>query len=152
MAQYGTEAGFEAYCEARGYTMPNGDAAASLYRGSDYVDGTFGNRFMGLPTGGLDQERAWPRTGVPGVADNVVPLRVINASYEAALIELREPGSLSVVTSGSARVVREKVGDLEVQYANPGGNALTDVTPVVTVIEGLLAPLLFKPLPGAMVV
>ncbi|PWJ80638.1 hypothetical protein C7441_112180 [Pseudaminobacter salicylatoxidans] len=152
MAGYGTDDGFQAYADTNGYDVPSGNVTAARNRGSIYIDGTYGDRFMGLPTGGLDQERTWPRIGVPGIADNVVPQRVINASYEAALLELREPGSLSVVTSGSARVVREKVGDLEVQYANPGGDALADATPIVTVIEGLLAPLLVKPIPGALVV
>ncbi len=152
MAGYGTDEGFRAYADANGYDVPSGNVTAARNRGSIYIDGTYGDRFMGFPTGGLDQERAWPRTSVPGIADNVVPHRVINASYEAALIEMREPGGLSVVTSGSARVIREKVGDLEVQYANPSGDALADATPVVTVIEGLLAPLLAKLLPGALVV
>ncbi len=156
MSGYGTDEGFEDYCDANGYAVPNGSVPAARARGSAFVDGAYGDRFTGVPTDGVDQDRAWPRTGATAfgqaILSTLVPKRVEHAAYEAALIEMQTPGSLSAVVTGSARVVREKVGELEVQYANPGADAVADATPVVTAIEGLLAPLLRRPGLGVMVV
>jgi hypothetical protein len=160
MAGYGTDEGFAAYAAANGYTVPTGTVAAARARGSAYIDGTYSLRFPGYPTGGIDQDREWPRTGASdrqgnAIAPDAVPLRVINASYEAALIELTTPGSLAVIVVGSQRVVREKVeGAVEVEYARPtsASSAVLDSTPVVTIIAGMLAPLLRQPEPYALVV
>ncbi|MRX33216.1 DnaT-like ssDNA-binding protein [Aminobacter sp. MDW-2] len=158
MAGYGTNEGFTAYAAAAGYAVPAGDIAAARQRGSTYIDGTYGARFSGLPTGGIEQERAWPRTGATAygnaLADGIIPLRVVNASYEAALLELQSPGSLSAVVSGSSLVKRERVeGAVEVEYAVSDKTDLaTAARPVVTVIDGLLAPLLTAALPGILVV
>lgn len=155
MTPYGTEAGFTEYAAAMGYTVPAGDVLPAIVRGSVYVDGVYGERFTGVQADMMN-DRAWPRIGATiygsTLASDVIPNRVIHAAYEAALAELRAPGSLSIIVSGSARVVREKVGDLEVQYANPGSDAVLDAQPVLTVIEGLLAPLLSRPMPGILVV
>jgi hypothetical protein len=158
MAGYGTNEGFTAYATAAGYTVPAGDIGAARQRGSTYVDGTYGDRFSGLPTGGVEQDRAWPRTGATAygsaLASDVIPVRVVNASYEAALLELQAPGSLSAVVSGSSLVKREKVeGAVEVEYAVSDKTDLaTAARPVVTVIDGMLAPLLTVALPGILVV
>jgi len=40
-----------------------GTIAAARQRGSLFIDGTYGLRFPGTPSGGLDQEREWRRTG-----------------------------------------------------------------------------------------
>lgn len=154
MAGYGSDGGFTAYATAAGYDIPVGSIPAARQRGSTYIDSTYGSRFVGKPTGGLDQEREWPRMGVPGFADNDVPMRVENAAYEAALIELREPGSLSAIISGTSLVKREKVeGAVEVEYAvSDKTDIAAAAQPVVTIIEGMLAPLLRKPMPGILVV
>lgn len=158
MAGYGSDEGFTAYATAAGYVVPAGTISAARQRGSTYIDGTYGARFSGLPTGGVEQERAWPRTGVTAygsaLASGIIPLRVVNASYEAALLELQSPGSLAAVVSGSSLVKREKVeGAVEIEYAVSDKTDLaTAARPVVTVIDGLLAPLLTVALPGILVV
>lgn len=152
MAGYGTDIGFADYAAAAGYDIPSGNVAAARQRGSTYIDGTYGARFLGSPTGGLDQERAWPRTGVPGIAVDQIPQRVINASYEAALIELGEPGALSVTGSAAERIKRLKAGSAEIEYADGSASFSADLSPIATVIEGLLAPLLRLPEPAILVV
>lgn len=149
MAGYGTDEGFAAWAAAAGHTVPAGTVAAARQRGSTYIDGAYGPRFAGTPTAGVDQEREWPRTGATDrfgtvLASTFIPQRVVHASYEAALQELREPGSLSVVGSTALRVKRERVdGAVEVEYHAPGSGSLAaEMTPVITTIEGLLAPLL----------
>lgn len=160
MAGYGSDDGFTAYAAANGYTVPAGSIPAARARGSIYIDGTYGIRFPGTPTGGIDQERAWPRTGATDWYGNVVdastvPASVINASYEAALLELTTPGSLSAVVTGAGRVTMERVeGAVTVQYAAPSGKVdlVCDNTPTSTLIAGILAPLLVPAFLPAVVV
>ncbi|TPN90206.1 DnaT-like ssDNA-binding protein, partial [Mesorhizobium sp. B1-1-5] len=86
MGGYGDDAGFAAYAAAAGYTVPAGTISAARQRGSAYIDGTYGMRFPGQPTGGIGQEREWPRTGATAfgaaLASDLIPQRVIDASYE----------------------------------------------------------------------
>lgn len=149
MAGYGTDEGFLAWMSDHGHDMPviSPSEAVLRQRGSDYVDGTYGPRFPGAPTGGLAQERAWPRTGATiygsTLADTLIPQRVIDASYMAAYIEATNPGSLAAVTDPAKRVKRQKVGTIEREFFEPGeGGAGASSAPVSSVIEGLLAPLL----------
>lgn len=150
MAGYGTDAEAQAYWTAAGYTVPDGNVTAARQRGSVYVDGTYGWRFPGQPTGGADQDRAWPRTGATDVYGNaigtdVIPQAVVNASYEAALLELQSAGSLSSVVSNAGRVTMERVeGAVTVQYASPGAGAdiVSDNTPISTLIAGILYPII----------
>ena len=63
--------------------------------------------------------------------------QVMYAILEAARRELVAPGSLMPDIVGTERVLREKVGDLEVQYAD--AKEPEDARPRVPVIDGLLA-------------
>lgn len=147
MAGYGDDAGFTAYATAAGYTVPAGTIAAARQRGSAYIDAVYGDRFTGSPTGGIDQERAWPRTGATAfcsaLASDLIPLRVVNASYEAAYLELQRPGSLAVIVDPSKRVKRQKIDTIEREFFEPGdGAGGASAAPVSSLIDGLLAPLL----------
>ena len=163
MAGYGTDEGFAAWLSANGYALPVGAPSAAVLRrrGSVYIDAAYGARFVGRPTDGFAQERQWPRTGamVHGqtIPDNVVPNAVVNASYEAAYQEAVSPGSLTAVGSTAARVKREKVeGAVEVEYQSTFGSKTLaeDMTPIITTIDGLLAPYLGPSgaIPGILVV
>lgn len=164
MAGYGTNEGFTAYAEAAGYVIPGGttDAQknAARQRGALFID-RYEPRFSGSRAGGYVQERAWPRTGASTyygepVPSDVVPVAIVNASYEAAFLELTNPGSLSPVVTGSATVKREKVGSLEVEYATSTSTDIADIiamaTPVVTAIEGMLWLFMCPVIPGILVV
>ncbi|MGR9477005.1 DnaT-like ssDNA-binding protein [Rhizobium leguminosarum] len=164
MAGYGSNAAFTAYADAAGYVFPDGTSdgriTAARQRGSLVID-RYEARFSGTRTGGFAQERAWPRTGATtyygeAIPSDVVPVAIENASYEAAFLELTNPGSLSPVVTGSATVKREKIGQLEVEYSTSSSISVDDMvamaTPVVTVIEGLLWPFLCPILPGIAVV
>ncbi|MDX0449106.1 hypothetical protein GOC61_17220 [Sinorhizobium medicae] len=164
MAGYGTNDGFTAYATEAGYVFPDGttDAQkdAARQRGSLAVD-RYEPQFSGRRTGGYAQERAWPRTGATtyygeAIPSNEIPVAIVNASYEAAFLELTNPGSLSPVVTGSQTVKREKIGQLEVEYSSSSSTDIDDVvalaTPVVTTIEGLLWPFLTPVWPGALVV
>ncbi|MBY8918818.1 hypothetical protein KUG85_04750 [Nitratireductor sp. L1-7-SE] len=148
MAGYGTDQGFQDWATENGYTVPSGTVAAARQRGSAYIDAVYGDRFFGQPAGGIDQERAWPRVGATdkwgnAIASDVVPLRVVNASYHATLQEMETPGSLEPVVVAAERVKREKVGPLETEYMDgSAGDAVTSATPLLASVEGLLEPLL----------
>lgn len=100
---YGSVSGADAYHLARGHTAWTGSTAtklAALIRASAYIDATYGQRFVGIPVSIFSHAVAWPRSGAvvhcTAVPEDLTPSAVINAAYEAALIELTAPGSLSV--------------------------------------------------------
>lgn len=149
MAGYGTDDGFTAWLTANGYTLAVSAPSKAVLRerGSVYIDGAYGDRFPGRPTGGLAQERAWPRTGATvygsTLASDLVPQRVIDASYMAAYLDATQPGALAVLVDPAKRVKRQKVDTIEREFFEPGANGAAIVAaPVSTVIEGLLAPLI----------
>lgn len=151
MAGYGDDSGFAAWLADNGHSLPEGSLSSAVLRqrGSAYIDGVYGSRFPGVPTDGVAQERAWPRTGATAygseIASDTIPTAVVQASYAAALYEAENPGGLSAATSGAAAVKREKVGPLEVEYAASSGDVLADATIRLAVVEGLLSPLFRRP-------
>ncbi|MQX45781.1 DnaT-like ssDNA-binding protein [Sinorhizobium medicae] len=164
MAGYGTNDGFTAYATEAGYVFPDGTTddqkTAARQRGFLVID-RYEPKFSGRRSGGYTQERAWPRTGATtyygeAIPSSEIPVAIVNASYEAAFLELTNPGSLSPVVTGSQTVKREKIGQLEVEYSSSSSTDIEDVvalaTPVVTTIEGLLWPFLTPVWPGALVV
>src|SRR5690606_12854128 len=119
MAGYGTDEAFATWASDNGYSVPDDLTAAVLrQRGSEYIDGIYGNRFPGTRTDGYAQERAWPRADAvlcsgETVPDDVIPDAVIKASYHAAYAEAVTPGSLSTsYTPGTAKVLT-KVDKIE---------------------------------------
>lgn len=156
MAGYGTDDGFTDWLEANGYSLPDAAPAPAVLRqrGSTYIDGLYGPRFSGSPVEGAAQDREWPRTDATdryGNALNGVPQRVIDASYYAAYAEALSPGSLSTTyTPGTAKVLTEVKGikwEVVGDASKPGS-----MIPVISAVEGLLAPFLVQPVPGIMVV
>lgn len=134
---YGTPEGLEAYAAMSGRTLPaDANLEAALYNASLYIDGLYWDDFCGKPA---SMDAAFPREG-----STVVPQRIINATYEAALLWLADAGSLSVGGSAGGQVIREKVDVIEVQYASPTGDFIESGTPRYSVIEGLLRPLLCR--------
>lgn len=159
MAGYGDDAQFTTWMTDNGRTLPAGAPSVAVLRqrGSAYIDGLYsgvagsrvGIRFMGAPTEGYLQERAWPRIGVlvgnQVIPSDVIPLAVVHASFEAAFAEATNPGSLSATTTASQRVTRERVeGAVDVQYADPGSDTALDATPIFTAVYGLLKPFLIN--------
>jgi len=155
MAGYGTDELFAAWLATNGYALPAGAAASAILRqrGSDYIDNLYGPRFSGSPTDGFDQERAWPRTGATAHCSEIpittIPAAIPRASYYAAYQEATSPGSLSVAVTGSARVKRKKIGQLEKEFFEGSGDTVLDATPLLSSVEGLLAPYLRQGMLGA---
>lgn len=147
MAGYGTDEGFNTWLTENGYELPDDAPAPAVLRqrGSTFIDALYGSRFTGQPTQGALQERAWPRVcayayGAP-IASDVIPDAVVRASYHAALVETSSTGgSLSISIPGSIK--RDKVGDVETEYADATGAFVGGDDVPVSILDGLLAPLL----------
>lgn len=151
MAGYGSDAAFAAWLTANGYTLPVGAPTAAVLRqrGSAYLDGTYGPRLAcSAPTGGIDQDRAWPRTGhfVGGVeiGPDVIPVKWVEASYRAAYLVATVPGFGSSTVNPMQRVKRQKADVLEREFFDSGaveigsgGLAVVDAE-----IDGLVGPYL----------
>ncbi|MBB3452300.1 hypothetical protein FHT86_000556 [Rhizobium sp. BK313] len=160
---YGTLDAADIYFADRGITVwaaaGEDERAAALLRGSQVVDGLYERRFPGLRAGGYDQVLSWPRKAAvtangESIPEDVVPLPITYAAYEAAAVELAESGSLSPVVIAAQAVRREKVGPLETEYVVAGSPAdiIAAVRPVMTILDGLLYPFLRPVLPGILVV
>ena len=170
MAIYGTLIDADTYHAARGNSAwaagTEANRTAALVRATAYIDGRYRHQFAtgrwqsmfpGTKTDGRAQELEWPRTNATNyegnaIPDDEVPAEVEQATYEAALRELASPGSLSPDFVPAEQVTKEKVGPIEVQYAEPKGHAPT--RPVIPAIDEIIAPVLMTPyrLPGAVVV
>lgn len=145
---YATIAEADAWHVARVNTAWAGADAlkeGALRRATGWIDATYGSRFVGRPVYPRVQALAWPRVGVTDadgydVPSDAIPVEIKRATMEAALRELVAPGSLAPDYVSSTAVVREKVGPLEVEYRNSSG--ASSVRPVLTVVDGILAPLL----------
>lgn len=149
MSGYGSDAGFNTWLASWGYSLPIGAPTEAVLRqrGSMYIDGVYGGQFPGEPTGGLSQERAWPRTDAQdmygnAIDPNTVPERVIEASYYAAFQEASAPGSLAASYTPGANKVLTQVNKIKWEIAGSGDTVSTGMATVYTAIEGLLLPLL----------
>jgi len=153
MDAYGTIEGFFEYCETMGYDVgdlepsPADPVDAILVRGSVYIDGKYRAQFIGKKTGGRAQDREWPRTGATDAENNPipsdeVPAEIERATYEAALREHENPGSLVPDYVAAERVKSETVGPLSVTYVDSTVMSAADAWPVIGVIDMILAPLL----------
>lgn len=147
MSGYGSDEGFNAWIAENGYTLPDGAPSAAVLRerGSVTIDALYGGRFVGEPTGGVEQERAWPRTGAfamgVAIAPDAIPNAVIKASFHAALAASSAVGgSLVVGTPGTVK--RRKVGDVETEFSDGAGAFKASGDVPVTILDGLLAPFL----------
>lgn len=154
MAGYGTDQLFADWLANNGYSAATGDltVAQLRQRGSDYIDALYEASLPGYRSSGLDQERAWPRTGAVAygqpIAGDAIPANWIRASYHAALHESANPGSLAVAASAAGAVKREKIDVIETEYFAGSGDAAKDATVRLSAVEGLVAPFLVRIAPG----
>lgn len=149
MAGYGDDKGFAAYLADAGLSLPVGAPLPAVLRqrGSDYLDATYAARLdCSAPTGGFDQERAWPRTGhmVLGMAmgDADIPSAWVRASYRAAWREATTPGWATSSRDPSRMTKREKADVVEREFFEPGETAGASGANIDAMIEGLIGPFL----------
>lgn len=138
---YQTVANARLYAENRGIELPTDDdeIAAMLIRSTDYLEAQ-ACRYQGKPTSST-QVLQWPRTGVflncDEVPSNVIPKSLISA--QSALVMAINAGfDLQPNVSPQDYVIREKVGPIDTEYADP---TAVGIMPTFTGVNALLAPL-----------
>jgi len=155
---YVSAAAFESYCEDRAITLASGDEEAALIRATSYIDNTYRTRFTGYRTKRRDQALEWPRVGayvyIPNnssdmayaggydpaydyIAQDVIPIEIINATCEAAIRELAVPGSLTPDLDRGGAVKRLKAGSVEIEYG-ASASATSTWTAIDNALSGLL--------------
>lgn len=149
MSGYGDDTGFAAYLADAGLSLPVGAPLPAVLRqrGSDYLDVTYTARLQcSAPTGGFDQERAWPRTGhlIYGAAidDTAIPASWVQASYRAAYREAVTPGWATSSRDPSRMTKREKADVVEREFFEPGETAGASGANIDAMIEGMIGPFL----------
>lgn len=145
MAGYGTDIEFAAWLSDNGLTLPVGAVPAVMRnRGAGYLDGAYGSRLTcSYPTGGVDQERAFPRTGLPFVPSDAIPRAWVQASYRAAYLIAVNPASLSATIDPNARVTKQKVDVIERTFADNGAVVAGEAIGVLDAqIDGMVSPYL----------
>jgi hypothetical protein len=129
------------YASNRGVTLPadNDVVASMLIRANDYLEAQE-CRYQGERTSAT-QALAWPRKCVvlhcEAVPTNVIPNSLIAAQIQLAMA-INAGFDLQPNVSPQDYVIREKVGPIETQYANP---LSVGITPTFTAANALLAPL-----------
>jgi len=129
------------YATNRGVTFPadNDVVAAMLIRANDYLEAQE-CLYQGKRSSST-QSLAWPRKCVElyceVVPSNVIPNSLIAAQVQLAMA-IQAGFDLQPTISPQDYVIREKVGPIETQYANP---ATSGVMPTFTAVNALLAPL-----------
>lgn len=144
---YGTEAEATTYHTSMGnasWTGTTGELEAALRRAAVWLDGAYRDRWPGSRLNGRNQSRDWPRVGAQDIegfdiSSTTIPSEVVKAQFEAALIELVSPGTLSPTLTKSQIVKSEKVGPISVEYAVSESSVMEAAFPVVGVVERLLS-------------
>lgn len=112
-----------------------------LRRATAYLDGVYGSRFIG-EAATFEQSLEWPRKRAffrgKFFPDNIIPEKLIAATCEAAFLSATDSAALTADYSASSQIVREKVGELEVQYSDKQTLSLEGALPRYSVIENLL--------------
>jgi len=129
------------YFADRGMTGWTGEDAvkqSALIKATDYIDGRFGQRFIGSKKT-TAQALAWPRTGAADFADTDIPVKLRRACCEYALRALTSElaPDLKVDASGLTVVAtKKKVGPIETEFTVPQSGLGS-------------TPMLFRPYPAA---
>ena len=139
------------YADNRGLTFSTGstpEQEQALRRATVWLDGAYRARYVGWRKDGRSQALEWPREGAQEqsypygtIVNDEVPQEVIDANCESAVRELATPGGLSPdITPGTIQKSVAVVGAVSVEYAV--SNGVQDQRPVMTVMSGILSPVL----------
>jgi hypothetical protein len=118
---YGTLEGAERYHAARGNRLWTectsvADKETALVRGADYLERAYARLWPGTRTT-LRQRLSFPRYDVENLASNEIPIWLKEAQYEAAYLELIDPGMLSFDATEGGSITGEREGEMSRSYA-----------------------------------
>ena len=129
------------YATNRGVEFPTTDdeVAAMLIQAMDYLEAQ-ACRYQGERTT-TTQALEWPRSGVyincEEFPDNVIPRQLVAAQCQLAMA-VHAGFSLLPNTTAQSFIIREKVGPIETEYADP---VSVGMSPSFAAVDALLAPL-----------
>ncbi len=129
------------YAANRGIALPviNDEVAVMIIKANDYLEAQ-AERYQGEIVSS-DQALQWPRKCVyingALVPSNVIPKSLISAQSQL-VIAINAGFDLQPNVAPGDYVVKEKVGPIETEYANP---LQVGIEPTFTAAEALLAPL-----------
>lgn len=150
---YNSVATFKAYCDARGLSYAgktDTQIEQALRRASTRLDALIMGRFSGGYRITATQALLFPLSGLVdrggyGIPYSPVPRQILAAEAELAVRELASPGSLTPdITTGKIKKRVRVEGAVEVEYA-VGTGGVASQTPIVSIIDGILAPLIGAP-------
>jgi hypothetical protein len=133
---YVSAAEYEAWADARGIEYDDTAVESQILRAMDYIETLV---FIGEKATKA-QPLQWPRVGV--IVDgyeldyNEIPAQLKKAVYESVKAESE---NLSQLANVERRTLREKVGEIEVQYAE-NSNSRTMVIAIDRALRKLVAP------------
>lgn len=140
---YATIEEIAVYAQKKGLSFPispSEPAEQAARRATTWLDATYRSRFPGAATD-VWQALEFPRAGViyrgQPLDEDTIPRQIIEATCEAAIREMAEPGSLAPDLERGGAVKRLKAGSVEVEYTDGA-----DLTTTFTTIDGLLSGLL----------
>lgn len=152
---YVTLAEFKAHADSYGYDVggsPDDAIEQACRRGTRWIDVTYGYRFIGEVVT-VEQSLEWPRIKAvwrgQELDSTTIPKQIKNAACEAVWRELNNPNSLSPDYVQAEAIKQEQVGDLSVTYQD-GKGSVEDVTPIVSIIDNLLAGFIAPSTKGAL--
>lgn len=139
---YATEDDFDEYVDARSITPASGDKEAALIRATTAIDARYGASFPGYRKAGRDQGLLWPRAAAYDsegwlLPDDEVPKEVVEATIEAAVRELANPGSMMPDLERGGGIQSIRAGSVGITYSQ---NASAKTT--YTLIDGIIANVL----------
>lgn len=148
---YGTIAGADAYHLARGNSavwdaedVDDVEKTAALLLASEWIDFNYASMFEGCKTDKRDQLREWPRDNAydqSGIVISGIPPEIERATYEVALQQIRQNGSLFKTWIASKDIKSVSVdGAISVTFA--GAASFGDVQITIPKISGILAAVL----------
>ncbi len=111
----------DTYHSLRGNSLWTGEDSvkeAALIRATSSIDGMYARYWPGTRAT-KEQALDWPRVDAydrDGYLETGLPRQVVNATIEAALIELQTPGTLTSELDRGGAIKREKVGPIETEY------------------------------------
>lgn len=123
------------------YTGTN-DKEAALVRATAAIDGLYRGSFPGYKKLSRDQALEWPRSYAYDIEGNLidsdsVPTEIVQATCEAALRELNDPGSMSPDLERGGDIRRMKAGSVEIEYG-AGATSTTAFTIIGRLLSGIL--------------
>lgn len=147
---YGSEAESLAYHAAQGNTSWGASTSllreAALRRAAVWLDGEYRTKWPGTKLNGRTQALDWPRSGAQDidgfdVSSETIPNEIKKAQFEAALVELGSPGSLSPSVTMASVIKSESVGPLSTTYDTSLMTGVSALAPTLLSVERALSSL-----------